>query len=85
MTVFKDSAVRPRRPAAVRSGAHDLSMSTTKPPQIASVAGKVKAKQALLDGEVPVLLPSGKSTFHGLQEALSGSDPAIDYSCRHCQ
>ncbi len=47
---------------------------TTKLPYIASAAGKVKAKQALLDGEVAVLLPNGKTTFHGLQEALSGSE-----------
>ena len=46
---------------------------TTKLPQVATAAGKVKAKQALLDGEVAVLLPNGKTTFHGLQEALSGS------------
>jgi bifunctional non-homologous end joining protein LigD len=48
---------------------------TTKLPHIASAAGKVKAKakQALLDGEVAVL-PNGKTTFHGLQEALSGSE-----------
>jgi len=52
-------------------GGHDW---TTKLPQIASAAGKVKAKQALLDGEVAVLLPSGKTTFHGLQEALSGAE-----------
>lgn len=46
---------------------------TTKLPHIASAAGKVKAKHALLDGEVAVLLPNGKTTFHSLQEALSGS------------
>jgi bifunctional non-homologous end joining protein LigD len=46
---------------------------TTKLPQIASGVEKVKAKQALLDGEVAVLLPDGKTTFQGLQEALSGS------------
>jgi bifunctional non-homologous end joining protein LigD len=47
---------------------------TTKLPHIASAARKVKAKQALLDGEVSVLLPNGKTSFHGLQEALSGSE-----------
>jgi bifunctional non-homologous end joining protein LigD len=35
---------------------------------------EVKAKQALLDGEVAVVLPNGKTSFHGLQEALSGSE-----------
>jgi bifunctional non-homologous end joining protein LigD len=54
----------------ITRGGHDW---TTKLSQIASAAGKVKAKQAFLDGEVAVLLPNGKSTFHGLQEALSGS------------
>jgi bifunctional non-homologous end joining protein LigD len=46
---------------------------TTKLPHIAGAAGKVRAKQAFLDGEVAVLLPDGKTSFHGLQEALSGS------------
>jgi bifunctional non-homologous end joining protein LigD len=47
---------------------------TGKLPHIAAAAHKIKAKQALLDGEVAVVLPNGKTSFHGLQEALSGSD-----------
>jgi bifunctional non-homologous end joining protein LigD len=47
---------------------------TTKLPHVASAIAKLKAKQALLDGEVAVLLPNGKSSFHGLQEAMSGSE-----------
>jgi len=47
---------------------------TAKLRDLASDAQQVKAKQALLDGEVAVLLPNGKTSFHGLQEALSGSE-----------
>src|SRR5215469_2651121 len=47
---------------------------TAKLRHLASAAREVKAKQALLDGEVAVLLPNGKTSFHSLQEALSGSE-----------
>jgi len=47
---------------------------TTKLPHVATTAGRVMSKQALLDGEAAVLLPSGKTSFHSLQEALSGSE-----------
>jgi len=47
---------------------------TGKLRDLASATGKVRAKQALLDGEVAVLLPNGKTSFHGLQDALSGSE-----------
>jgi bifunctional non-homologous end joining protein LigD len=46
---------------------------TAKLPHIARAAAKLETKQALLDGEVAVVLPNGKTSFHGLQEALSGS------------
>jgi bifunctional non-homologous end joining protein LigD len=46
---------------------------TSRLPHIASKAAKLRVDQALLDGEVAVVLPDGKTSFHGLQEALAGT------------
>jgi len=43
---------------------------TGRLPHIARAASKLKAKEALLDGEVAVVLPDGKTSFSGLQDAL---------------
>jgi bifunctional non-homologous end joining protein LigD len=50
---------------------------TAKLPHIARAAPRMKAKQALLDGEVAVVLPNGKTSFHGLQEAFSNTEIKI--------
>lgn len=43
---------------------------------IASAASALPATTALLDGEVAVLLPDGRTSFNALQNALSGETPA---------
>jgi bifunctional non-homologous end joining protein LigD len=42
-------------------------------PSVASAVARLHAGQALLDGEVAVLLPDGTTSFQALQNALSGS------------
>jgi bifunctional non-homologous end joining protein LigD len=44
---------------------------TKRFPEIAAALGQLPVKDAVLDGEVVSLLPSGASSFPGLQEALS--------------
>jgi bifunctional non-homologous end joining protein LigD len=47
---------------------------TAKLPTIAKSLGKLKLKQAWLDGEIVVLDDEGKSNFSKLKDALSGED-----------
>jgi len=42
-------------------------------PPIADAARKLRAKDALIDGEVAMLLPDGKTSFELLQQAAAGS------------
>ncbi|HEY7141860.1 MAG TPA: DNA ligase D, partial [Methylomirabilota bacterium] len=44
---------------------------TARFPAIAEAAARLPARQALLDGEVAVLLPNGTTSFQALQNALS--------------
>ena len=42
---------------------------------IAEAAAKLPVKQAILDGEVVVLLPDGRTSFQGLQNAIASEPP----------
>lgn len=42
-------------------------------PEVIAAGGKLRAKTALLDGEVAVLLPNGVTSFHGLHARTPGS------------
>ncbi|MBI4886263.1 MAG: hypothetical protein HY824_04160 [Acidobacteria bacterium] len=44
-------------------------------PEIAAAAGDLGVRDALLDGEVVMLLPDGRSSFQALQHALSATAP----------
>ncbi len=44
-------------------------------PTIAEAVGRLPADQAMLDGEVAVLLPDGTTSFQALQNFLSGTGP----------
>jgi bifunctional non-homologous end joining protein LigD len=43
--------------------------------EIATAASRLPATRALIDGEVVVMLPDGRSSFQALQHALSGTAP----------
>ena len=47
---------------------------TARFPSIAAAAGRLPARQALLDGEIAMLLPNGTTSFQALQNALA-TDP----------
>jgi bifunctional non-homologous end joining protein LigD len=47
---------------------------TAKFPAMAAAAARLPVRQALLDGEIAVLLPSGTTSFQALQNALSTND-----------
>ncbi|HEU5218823.1 MAG TPA: hypothetical protein VFU23_09195, partial [Gemmatimonadales bacterium] len=48
---------------------------TARFPGVAEAAAKLRAGQAILDGEVVALLPDGRSSFQLLQERLGASPP----------
>jgi bifunctional non-homologous end joining protein LigD len=48
---------------------------TARFPSIAAAAAEIPARRALLDGELVVVGPDGRTSFQGLQGALSGDDP----------
>jgi len=50
---------------------------TSRFPTVAEAARKLRAKSAVLDGEVVVLLPDGRTSFQALQNAF-GKGPARD-------
>ncbi|HKE01318.1 MAG TPA: DNA ligase D, partial [Planctomycetota bacterium] len=53
---------------------------TARLPTIARAVEKLRARSALLDGEVVALLPDGTSSFQALQNALSeGGEPELVY------
>ncbi|MES1208188.1 MAG: non-homologous end-joining DNA ligase, partial [Pseudomonadota bacterium] len=41
-------------------------------PEIRAAAARLSAKNAVLDGEIAVVLPDGRTNFHALQRALAG-------------
>src|ERR687889_2283173 len=41
-------------------------------PEICEAAGALGARRALLDGEVPILMPDGRTSFQDLQNASNG-------------
>ncbi len=41
-------------------------------PEIADAGGKLSASDALLDGEIAIVMPDGRTSFQALQNALSG-------------
>jgi bifunctional non-homologous end joining protein LigD len=43
-------------------------------PEICHAAGRLGVRQALLDGEVALVLPDGRTSFQALQNAFSGGD-----------
>jgi len=45
----------------------------TQFPEVVTAGAKLRAKTAVLDGEVAVLLPNGVTSFHGLHARTSGS------------
>ncbi len=49
---------------------------TARFPELAAALAKLPAKQAIIDGEVVRLEPSGRTSFPGLQQALSDGDTA---------
>jgi bifunctional non-homologous end joining protein LigD len=44
-------------------------------PEIVAAAGKLGLRDALLDGEVAMVLPDGRTSFQALQNAFAGEDP----------
>ena len=42
-------------------------------PEVVAAAGKLATRDALLDGEVAMVLPDGKTSFQALQNASSAS------------
>jgi len=48
-------------------------------PAIAAAAAKLPVEDALLDGEVVILLPDGRDDFHALQNAGGRQDPRLVY------
>jgi len=48
---------------------------TGKFPGIAAAAARLRARRAILDGEVVALLPDGRSSFQALQQSLSADAP----------
>jgi bifunctional non-homologous end joining protein LigD len=42
-------------------------------PEVVAAVGKLAAKSALLDGEVAILTPEGRTSFQALQNAFSGA------------
>jgi bifunctional non-homologous end joining protein LigD len=59
-----------RRVKLSSRNAHDW---TEKLPAVAAAVARLPAEQAILDGEVTVLLPDGKSSFQALQNFMSGA------------
>jgi bifunctional non-homologous end joining protein LigD len=47
---------------------------TARFPEIAAAAARLPVRQAMLDGEIAVLLPNGTTRFQALQNALSGGE-----------
>jgi bifunctional non-homologous end joining protein LigD len=47
---------------------------TARFPEIAAAAACLPVREALLDGEIAVLLPNGTTSFQALQNALSGDE-----------
>lgn len=45
---------------------------TRELPEVAAAAGRLPVRSALLDGEVAVVLPDGRTSFQALQNAFSG-------------
>jgi bifunctional non-homologous end joining protein LigD len=60
-----------RRATLWSRNAHDW---TARFPGIAGAAARLPVREALLDGEIAVLLPNGTTSFQALQNALSGGD-----------
>jgi bifunctional non-homologous end joining protein LigD len=48
-------------------------------PEVAAAARALPVRSALLDGEVAVLLPDGRTSFQALQNALTGRDRRLVY------
>jgi bifunctional non-homologous end joining protein LigD len=46
---------------------------TDKFPEVVDAARKLKVRDALIDGEVAMLMPDGRTSFEALQQALAGS------------
>lgn len=44
-------------------------------PEIVAAAAKLKARDALLDGEAAMVLPDGRTSFQALQHAFTGTAP----------
>jgi len=52
---------------------------TAEFPTISHAVAELPARRAILDGEVAVLLPDGRTSFQGLQNAFGGQDPNLVY------
>ena len=61
--------IRDRRATLITRNGNDW---TAALPEIAGAALELPARDALIDGEVAVLLPDGRTSFQALQHALSG-------------
>lgn len=46
---------------------------TARFPEVVEAAKRLKVREALLDGEVAIVLPDGRTSFQGLQNAFSGA------------
>lgn len=52
---------------------------TAQFPEVARAAEALRAREALLDGEVAAVLPDGRTSFQALQNAFSGGRRALAY------
>jgi len=52
---------------------------TAEFPTVAQAVARLPVRRAILDGEVAVLLPDGRTTFQGLQNAFSAPNPNLVY------
>lgn len=52
---------------------------TAQFPEVAAAARKLKARSALLDGEVAAVLPDGRTSFQALQNAFGGGRSDLRY------
>jgi bifunctional non-homologous end joining protein LigD len=74
--------------ATLRHGPKDRSVTlqtrrfldwTKQFPSVAEAVAGLRAKSAILDGEVAIVMPDGRTSFQALQGALKTSDPRFAY------
>jgi len=68
--------IRDGRPTLISRNGHDWTRAF---PEVVAAAQKLATRDALLDGEVAMVLPDGRTSFQALQHASSGARAAITY------